>query len=716
MDRTSQKDKATSNTQVTIMHTLFLGALLGGACSFLESYWTIRLNDNLPSWSLAAYLIGSWYVYAVAGACIAFSGTLLEKSIRRCLKPDFFQEIRISFMPPCFFLGLWSVEILDFKFMSATPGILDNVTALCAMILLWAVSLILVEVIALYIPRIRQLWIWSMINCLALISIMSVLLTKAPAHGWLGPGLISLVTSTFLIVSGPCLFLLIRHHSRYLTGSVFILLALSFVFLVRAGRTNSFPRDPEEQAVPYNVLILSIDTLQAKHLTHYGYNKNTTQSIEAFAQDAVTFKTAVAQTPKTSPSHTSILSGLHPFSHGVLKNGSMDLNNDSKLLSDRLSEKGYKTAAFVSGFTLTSSACRLPDRFQVYDDSLGSGDTLFNSLIKNRFPYTLSRLVLRRQWYPLGLRGGYDRPAEHTVDEAIKWMGRNKSDPFFMFVHFFDPHGGYIPPSPFNVKHVSDDLAREANEKGWHGDWQDNMSPEDKEKAKKNPKWLEYIVSQYDGEISYADMQAGKLIESLDNLGLKNNTLVVITADHGESLGSHGAYFAHTDLYEDTIRVPLIIRLPKGQQAGIRTSLVQLTDIVPTILDYLEIDPDAEFDGQSLLAYCRNEKDPPDKRPAISFVINGDDPILSIRDNSYKYQKSSTYDVESGQMNEPVEKLFNLKEDPGELFNIIGESPSLHKEYREDLSLHWEFMEGLHSEDANVDELLKEQLESLGYL
>ncbi len=692
------------------------GAFLGAACSLPECFQTIQFNANYPGSSLLTYLAGSWCVYAVIGACLAGGVAVLGAVSRQLLSPRI-PQIWPPFTSAGFFLGLWAVEAIGPRFVGGTATLWGNVAAWAAMGLVWVGTYAVLATLARYFPVIRRTWPWSLINCLGLLWLVSLVLFRAPrTHGVLDPVVFSLVISVLLLAAGPCIALAARRRPLYLGGTVAVFIVVVVTLIGGVGLSGRQAHEPHAREHAPNVVLISIDTLRADHLSLYGYGKHTTPRINSFAKDAVVFETAIAETPKTSPSHISMLTGLHPFNHGVVKNGSMLLKDEAETLSELLSAEGYDAAGFVSGFTLTRTASPLFKRFPLYDDALGPWGTVLSSIAKNRFPYGFSRLVLRRHWRHLGVRGGYDRPAGRTVDEAIRWLNRKRHAPFFLFIHLFDPHGGYVPPQPYDRMHAQDDLQREADEKSWHGDWQDTMSASEKERAKQNPKWLDFIVSQYDGEISYADHHVGRLLTFLEDRKLIDETIIVITADHGESLGQHRAYFAHADVYDGTVRVPLVIRLPGEQEVGIRPAPVELTDIAPTILNFLGIVPGATLDGRSLSGYCRNADNAPEERPIVSYVINGESSmLLAFRDGAYKYIIKLQYDEEAGASHR-TEEIYDLASDPRELTNLANSEPELLRRYGAAADPHWQRLNALSGEVDGIDAATVEQLEGLGYL
>jgi len=287
-----------------------------------------------------------------------------------------------------------------------------------------------------------------------------------------------------------------------------------------------------------NVLLITIDTLRADHLSCYGYHLRTTPNLDRLAAEGTRFERAYTTIPLTGPAHFSLFTGRYPQEHGARING-VAHNDEARLifLPQALRKFGYSNAAFVSAWPLTSRLTRLNRYFDHYDEELTRTYQLFNS---SRF-------------------------AEDVTPRAVAWLKSNPRRPFFLWVHYFDPHSPYHFRKPFS---------RPAR----IGKARPNALPSDEE--------TRFRVASYDSEVAYTDYYVGQLLEAVRELELDRSTLVVLTSDHGESLGEHG-YVGHgRHLYENIVRVPLIFRWPGVVQAGKTVSSdVSLLDVAPTILE-----------------------------------------------------------------------------------------------------------------------------------
>lgn len=347
--------------------------------------------------------------------------------------------------------------------------------------------------------------------------------------------------------------------------------------LILAGAGGLFScggQDRPPEAV--NVILISVDTLRADHLGCYGYHRETSPFLDSFSREGVLFGQAVTPRPKTNTALASLLTGLYPYRHGVRTN-SMPLRTIPTIPSV-LKEQGFVTAAFVSNWTLKPE-------FSGFDRSFDTYDYDFTTPELNR-PHR------------------FERTAAETNEKVFPWLEARDSTPFFLWVHYLDPHGPYRPPGEFRhtfthqerVMRPADSIPHyqrlpEAYREGSLTDMAD-------------------YVDQYDNEIFYIDRQIEALIGKIGALGLLEKSLIIFTSDHGESLGQHDYYFEHgRELYDDSSRVPLIMRFPlaEGRAGDKSDSLVSLLDIFPTILDYFDIDggqaPD--LDGVSLLPHLK---------------------------------------------------------------------------------------------------------------
>jgi len=400
-----------------------------------------------------------------------------------------------------------------------------------------------------------------------------------------------------------------------------------------------------------NVVLVTLDTTRADHLGCYGYAHPTSPNIDALARRGVLFTQATSPAPLTLPAHSSIMTGMYPTYHGVRVNGSTALGGDQHTLAEALSEKGYETGAFVAAFVL-DGRWGLSQGFDFYDD-------LFDL-----------------EKYEHVDLAGVQRPANEVMDAALAWLERREQDPFFAWIHLYDPHTPYEPPEPFASRHHD-----------------------------RGPRGL------YDAEIAFADEQVGRCASWLRDRGLDRKTVLVVMGDHGEGLGSHGEGNHGYFVYDYAVRVPLVVAVPFDQLAGVRVdSQVSAVDVLPTLLELSGGDLTAEVHGRSLVpvmldprrdtgAYAYSES----MTPNLQF---GWGALQCLRSPRYKLIKA------------PRPELYDLSVDPGEQTNVFDRDPAVANELMERLDrLIAEISQDApEPETADLDQETVERLAALGYV
>jgi arylsulfatase A-like enzyme/Flp pilus assembly protein TadD len=393
----------------------------------------------------------------------------------------------------------------------------------------------------------------------------------------------------------------------------------------------------------YNVLLITMDTTRADHLPAYGYTQVKTPNLDQLAAKSFIFEDAISHAPLTLPSHTSILTGLLPVSHGVRDNGGYFLDPKEITLAELLKKNGYATAAFISAFVL-DSRWGLNQGFDFYFDHFNLAE----------FQDVNTRDIQRR--------------GDETEGEAENWLQKNKSRRFFSWVHLYDPHDPYNPPEPYKTT---------------------------------------YAGHLYDGEIAFTDDVIGKLFRKLKELGVNDRTIIIVTGDHGESLGQHHEATHAMFIYNSTQHVPLFIFIPGKKNERIRAT-VRHIDIAPTILALLGLEIPKTMQGASLIPLMnQTEKS---KRPAFSESIYADihygwSPLQGLTTEEYKY------------IDAPKPELYDRIHDPQETKNLIGEKRSVAKVLQSELkeilakSPH-KYQKGPQKMDPETEEKLR----ALGYI
>ena len=399
-------------------------------------------------------------------------------------------------------------------------------------------------------------------------------------------------------------------------------------------------------AAKSDVLLITIDTLRADHIGAYGYKKAETPTIDGLARTGVLFEHAYSQVPLTLASHTSLLTGTYPFHNGVQDFTGNPLSPNIRSVAQALEAGGYDTAAIVSSYVLDRS-WGLNRGFKLYYDVFKGSSFLEND------------------------PGLVERKAGGSVDEALKWLRRTRSKPFFLWLHLYDPHSGYEPPEPFRTR---------------------------------------FAESPYDGEIAYADRELGRVIAYLKQRGLYDRTLIILASDHGESLGEHGEKEHGFFVYHSTLHVPLVVKPPvsSGVRAHHIADPVPIMGIAPTILAALKLhDPiEQQFETESLLAARDSNATPVYSESFYSFSSFGWSPLRTINNRSYQFIEA------------PKPELYDLRNDPEEKRNLLAEKPAVGSVMDEELKnlVQRYAPHDIPAGESQLDAAAVEKLRALGYM
>jgi arylsulfatase A-like enzyme len=407
-----------------------------------------------------------------------------------------------------------------------------------------------------------------------------------------------------------------------------------------------------------SLLLISVDTLRSDRLGSYGYAPARTPSIDELARGGTLFETVIASAPVTLPSMATLLSGLDPQDHGAHYNGFYRVSRDVVTLAELLRDRGYRTGAAVGNFALDSSF-RIDQGFEWFDDRMthymlggrpghtGGGGTWWSEVVNTR---------------------PFQRLASEITDSGTAWLERHGDEPFFLWLHYMDPHKPYDPP----IAYRSGDA--------------------------------------YDGEIAYVDAEIGRLLADYRLRFPEAQTLVAFVADHGESLGEHGATGHVRVLYEQTLRIPFVLNLAGRVPRGVRIrEPLRGRDVPLEILRALELDPgpfaaaarraqvgSAAATGSTPLWWAYSETYQP-------HIERGEPPLRSIRTERWKYIR------QAGQPGE----LYDLSSDRGELHDRLEAEPERTEALRGVLALE---SRGGDAAPRPVDPETLERLRALGYV
>jgi choline-sulfatase len=392
-----------------------------------------------------------------------------------------------------------------------------------------------------------------------------------------------------------------------------------------------------------NLVVVTIDTLRADHVGAYGYALADTKTLDRLAREGALLEDAVVQVPQTRPSHASIFTGRYPYEHGLRDNHSPPLPASIPTLASVLRKKGYATAAFVGAYPV-SRGSGLDQGFALYDDPFGEGEHSTTDEAR------------------------LERSAAAVVEAAVRWLERRSPGPFFAWVHLFDPHSPYAPPAPWDRR---------------------------------------FSKSLYDGEVAYADAQLARLVEWLDRSGLRGDTLLVVTSDHGEGLGDHGEHEHLLLLYDSTLKVPALLSWPGRLPAGARVrGQFRSIDFFPTLLELLGIEAPPSSGISRAEALRRSSRIPDSESYAESLYGQlhfGWAPLRALRGEGFKLIEA------------PRPELYRVYDDPKEQTNLMGLRPQVAAAMRARLA-SYDKTGGPESAGMAVDPAALERLAALGYV
>jgi len=392
-----------------------------------------------------------------------------------------------------------------------------------------------------------------------------------------------------------------------------VLLILEVCFAAQPPRSPRKPAGASLDSVHPNIILITLDTTRADRMGFLGSKRGLTPNLDAMARQGVAFSRAYAHVPITTASHTTILTGTYPQFNRVNDFG-IPLSPRLPYLPDLLHAQGYHTGAFVGSLILDPLDGTAPgfDRgFEVYDAG-----------------FHLRRHGMDR-YKSVERRGG------DVVNHALAWLSQLPNGPFFLWVHLYDAHDPYDPPAPFKVRFAS---------------------------------------QPYDGEIAYADSAVGKLLDEIRKHGLYDETLIAVMADHGESLGAHGENTHGIFLYDETLHVPLLFKLPASHAAGKRIDArVRLVDVAPTILQEAGLPVPKEMQGESLSAMMKMR---PAASPHDAAAVEEERSAYAETDYPHRaFGWSSLRALRSGKylyIRAPQRELYNQTIDPEAAHNLAG--------------------------------------------
>ncbi|MBN1765653.1 MAG: sulfatase-like hydrolase/transferase [Sedimentisphaerales bacterium] len=404
-----------------------------------------------------------------------------------------------------------------------------------------------------------------------------------------------------------------------------------------------------------NVILISIDTCRSDYLSCYGYARETTPNIDAVAGEGIRFENVFSPVPLTLPAHSSMLTGTIPPYHGVHDNNGYRLDQSNVTLAEILKEQGFTTGAVIASFILNRQF-GISQGFDHYND------TFEEDISKDgRFS---------------------ERRGAEVTRFANGWLAAYSSKPFFLFLHYYDPHLRYESPEPYRSRFFE-----------------------------KSPFKMAELKSLYAGEVAYTDYCIGQVITRLRELNLYDNTLLIITSDHGEMLGEHGEEEHGYFIYQGAVKVPLIMRIPGHTEPRVIDTPVGLVDIVPTVCGLLGIDYPQEISGIDLNRNVLTRKEAADEERVLYSesllpTYYNANTLLAVVSGDWKYIQTTR------------PELYNWRQDGQEQHNLIDEQGPRARIMQDRLREILESQAGRNGSDSQfeLNDEARKRLESLGYV
>ena len=422
---------------------------------------------------------------------------------------------------------------------------------------------------------------------------------------------------------------------------------------------------PQTDETPPNIIIITIDTLRADRLPSYGYHRNTAPNLEKLIARGVRFTHHYTPEPLTAPAMATMLTARHPHEHGATRNG-ITIFEDLSSLPKTLTRHGYRTAAFVGNWTLRSRLSGLGPHF---DDYL--------------------EIVSRKRWFGMFLS---EATAKDITDDALTWLKKRNNQPFAMWLHYVEPH------APYRL----------------HSKYLDQLG------LKKSGG--QYTRSErYDTEIAFCDEQIGRFFEGLEKVSPLEKTIIIFTADHGESLGEHGYWGHGRNLYQPSLKVPMAIIWPEAIKPALIKSPSSLIDIPKTVLGLIGKQKPLDFDGYDWSSTLLHNQMPPANRKLYFQAHRG---AAQTRKGADRLRRRGLLELgmidgefkELLRVRNTTRKLHNLINDPDELNSLCDKRSAVTEGFR-----RWalEVEQALNRMPASTTDLSSQDIEmlrSLGYI
>lgn len=492
-----------------------------------------------------------------------------------------------------------------------------------------------------------------------------------------------------------------RRSRRPTAGWSALALAVSFVAGCDGGRTGAAaPAEPEKRRRP-NLLLITVDTLRADHLSAWGYPRPTSPRIDRLAAQGVRFAAAQVQWPKTGPSFASMFTSTYPKDNGNVRQIGIPLPCDFTTLAERLQRGGYQTRAVVA-----------------------------NGALAREFNFDQGFDAYVEAWKEAHPAGGDPIRAENVTRLALAAAeGFEAGRPWFLWVHYIDPHFPYEAPRPWRGRFQGDELDQRDDRRIRLLDKHSNqMNGIGRRQTIGDQDRLAFYVARYDAEIAYADEQIGVLLDGLEAVDRMADTLTAFTSDHGESLGEHHYYFDHGRFaFQTCLHVPFVLAWPGRIEPGVEHRPVEMLDLAPTLLEAAGLlEPGGDFaQGSSLWPVLTGQAPPDSPVFAEGGTATHGNWIKTVREGRFKVHHTRMGGEQRWIGGPGVDLvLYDLEADPGETTNLAADHPEVAERLKRRLWQWWNQPEfEVHTDDdlecgsgRAVEGDTTEQLRALGYL
>jgi arylsulfatase A-like enzyme len=452
-----------------------------------------------------------------------------------------------------------------------------------------------------------------------------------------------------------------------------------------------------------NVILITIDDLRADHLSCYGYGIETSPNIDKLAEKGLLFSQAIANGPSTRYCFTPIFASTYPLAYGL----DIHLPKQAVPISEILKQQGYQTAAFNAGIPWISRYYGYDRGFDDFFDFIEKRSAV--SRISYFITHRLYKLVMKRHllssclskvywaaqdfanYFQFFIRHKYPyQPADILNQKVISWLANAKGN-FFLWIHYLDVHELYVCSGEFHPR----EIGRRQILKAWKAQRNNKHSSEEV---------LDTIIRLYDSQIRYVDYHLGLLLDKLRESGMFDDTFIVLTSDHGEGFGEHGELSHPNELYDELLRIPLIIVGPATLRKVITDEVSQI-DIAPTILELLDIGETEKFQGKSLISLMYGQRH-------TSYIISEClIPKTTKKKIAYRTEEWKAIFSEDDHY-----ELYNLKEDPKEVKNVAKFHQEMADKFKAKILSHLEWEENLRKSSADRDRLraLIKEVKKLG--